>query len=543
MILKGNQRANGADLAIHLMNSFDNELVEIAQVRGAVASDLAGAFAEFEAVAAGTRARDYLYSLSISPPSPITRAQYFEAVDAIEQRLGLSGQPRAIVFHIKDGREHCHVVWSRIDANAMKAVPMNHDHRRLMDMSCKLARQYGLKLPPGLEAWEAKQKFKKDTLEPSLAEAAQEKDTGVSAEERRAAITAAFEQSDNGDAFRAALEARGYILARGDQRGFVVIDKDGNVLSLSRYVKGHKAAAIKARLAPLTPADLPSVQQAKELSRQRKQARSDAAKGGGSGESDGAADGGAHAAVLREALSKVQAKRRLAVAIRHQELLTRQQAERLALHAAQEADKKRLLFRLRSAVADLIERTPGLRSVLRPLQQATGLDPRERQRLEAEALARRHAREKLDIEREQRVLDRLERREARSMERAIKRAQRQQLERNLAQQAAREAAQDAALKARQDFFDAAKDQKLWKHRNWQRGDVPEEFNQASGLERDADESRDAEALRKYEAEDAALDEFYEEWKRGGGFGDNDGFDAPDGGMKPERRKRGRRRGR
>jgi hypothetical protein len=542
VILKGNQRANGADLAIHLMNGFDNELVEIAQVRGAVASDLAGAFAEFEAIARGTRARDYLYSLSISPPSTLTRAQYFEAVDAIEQRLGLSGQPRAIVFHIKDGREHCHVVWSRIDANAMKAVPMNHDHRRLMDMSCKLARQYGLKLPPGLEAWEAKQKFKKDRLEPSLAEAAQEKDTGVSAEDRRAAITAAFEQSDNGDAFRAALEARGYILARGDQRGFVVIDEDGNVLSLSRYVKGHKAAAIKARLAPLTTADLPSVEQAKELSRQRKQARSDAAKGGGSGESDGATDGGAQAALLREALSKTQAKRRLAVAIHQQELLTRQQAERLALHAAQEADKKRLLFRLRSAVVDLIERTPGLRSVLRPLQQATGLDPRERQRLEAEALARRHAREKLDIDREQRVLGRLERREAASLERALDRARRQELERKLSAKAEREAADAAALKARQDFFDAAKDQGLWKERDWQRGDVPEEFNQAGGFERDADDARDIEALRRYEAEDAALEEPNEDWRRGGS-GVEDGLDGPDDGWRPEGRKRGRRRGR
>jgi hypothetical protein len=540
VILKGNQRANGADLAIHLMNAFDNELVEIAQVRGAVASDLAGAFAEFEAIARGTRARDYLYSLSISPPSALTRAQYFEAVDAIEQRLGLSGQPRAVVFHIKDGREHCHVVWSRIDANAMKAVPMNHDHRRLMDMSCKLARQFGLKLPPGLEAWEAKQKFKKDRLEPSLAEAAQERDSGISADEHRARITACFEQADSGDAFRAALEARGYILARGDQRGFVVIDEDGNVLSLSRYIKGHKAAAIKARLAPLTPADLPSVEQAKDLARQRKRARSDAAQGGASGDGDTSGESGAREAVLREALSKTQAKRRLAVAIKQQELLTRQQAERLALHAAQEADSKRLLFRLRSAVADLIERTPGLRSVLRPLQAATGLDPRERQRLEAEALARRHAREKLDIAREQRVLGRLERREAASLERALDRARRQELERTLSAKAEREAADAAALEARQDFFDAAKDQGLWKEREWQRGDVPEEFNQAGELERDADEARDAEALRQYEAEDAALDESYEDWKRGGSDGE-DGLDGPDNSWKPKGRQRGRRR--
>lgn len=35
------------------------------------------------------------------------------------------GQPRAVVFHEKENRRHCHVVWSRIDTEAMKAIPMS----------------------------------------------------------------------------------------------------------------------------------------------------------------------------------------------------------------------------------------------------------------------------------------------------------------------------------------------------------------------------------------------------------------------------------
>lgn len=177
MILKGSQRGNGADLAIHLMNGFDNESIEVAEVYGTVADDLLGAFAEFEAVSRGTKAREYLYSLSISPPSKLTREQYFEAIVAIENRLGLAGQPRAVVFHVKPdergiSREHCHVVWSRIDIENMRAIHMAHDRRRLMDLACELARKYGLHLPPGLKAWEAKQKFEKEKLEPTLAERA-----------------------------------------------------------------------------------------------------------------------------------------------------------------------------------------------------------------------------------------------------------------------------------------------------------------------------------------------------------------------------------
>ena len=60
MILKGSQRANGADLATHLMLALDNESVDIAEMSGTVATDLHGAFAEIEAIAAGTKARNYL---------------------------------------------------------------------------------------------------------------------------------------------------------------------------------------------------------------------------------------------------------------------------------------------------------------------------------------------------------------------------------------------------------------------------------------------------------------------------------------------------
>jgi hypothetical protein len=45
------QRSHGDDLATHLMNALDNEEVEIAEVFGAVAEDLHGPFAEFEAIA------------------------------------------------------------------------------------------------------------------------------------------------------------------------------------------------------------------------------------------------------------------------------------------------------------------------------------------------------------------------------------------------------------------------------------------------------------------------------------------------------------
>ena len=149
-----------------------------------------------------------------------------------------------------------------------------------------------------------------------------------------------------------------------------------------------------------------------------------------------------------EALAEKQAARRLEVQQAEQQLFTRQQAERLALHAAQKSESRGFLFRVRSAVADLIRRTPGLRSVLSHIQKKTHLDPKERHRLENEALARRHAREKRDIERRRRTLARLETRERHSLEKAVKREQRLQEAARLERERTAEQARTADLPKR-----------------------------------------------------------------------------------------------
>ena len=170
-----------------------------------------------------------------------------------------------------------------------------------------------------------------------------------------------------------------------------------------------------------------------------------------------------------EGLAEKQAARRLEVQQAEQQLFTRQQAERLALHAAQKSESRGFLFRVRSAVADLIRRTPGLRSVLSHIQKKTHLDPKERHRLENEALARRHAREKRDIERRRRTLARLETRERQSLEKAVKREQR-------LQEAARLEAAQAAARI--------------ESRNWREGELQQEFDTAAGFDRKVQEAGD-----------------------------------------------------
>ncbi len=102
MILQGNQRGGGRNLALQLLKD-ENDHVEIHDLRGFVADDLVGAFNEVYAVSRGTRAKQYLFSLSLNPPASekVPTEVFEDPIVRVEQALGLANQPRAVVFHEK----------------------------------------------------------------------------------------------------------------------------------------------------------------------------------------------------------------------------------------------------------------------------------------------------------------------------------------------------------------------------------------------------------------------------------------------------------
>jgi hypothetical protein len=124
MILKGAQRGGAGQLARHLLNDRDNDHVTLHELRGFLSDDLEGALDEMHAISKATNCRQFMFSLSLNPPKDgrANLEDMVAAADSAEERLGLKDQPRAIVVHEKEGRRHIHVVWSRIDADTMKAV-------------------------------------------------------------------------------------------------------------------------------------------------------------------------------------------------------------------------------------------------------------------------------------------------------------------------------------------------------------------------------------------------------------------------------------
>lgn len=137
MILKASERGDGSQLARYLLAMRDNEHVELHEVRGFVSDDLRGAFSEADVIARGTRCKNHLFSMSLNPPAGtnVSVEAFEQAIAQIERKIGLEDQPRAIVFDEKDGRRHAHVVWSRIDAERMRAINLPHYKIKLRDVS------------------------------------------------------------------------------------------------------------------------------------------------------------------------------------------------------------------------------------------------------------------------------------------------------------------------------------------------------------------------------------------------------------------------
>lgn len=275
MIPFGSQRALGQDLATHLLNAQDNERLEVAQVRGAVARDLHGAFAEWEAQAHSlTQCTNYLYSLSINPDQRqgrLTKEQYLDYIERTEQRLGLSGQPRAVVFHVKQdkngvGREHCHVVWSRIDSEKEKARHVAFDHEKLMMVTREFARDHGLRLPDGYNK-EVVRGRRGRGYQMSLYDKRQEELGGLSLAEHKARVTAAWDRRDTARSFVRELEDMGYMLATG-RRDYVLVDLNGTMKALPRVIDDKKVRIEQVRefIGRDFPKDsLPSVEEAQAL--------------------------------------------------------------------------------------------------------------------------------------------------------------------------------------------------------------------------------------------------------------------------------------
>lgn len=270
MIIKGKSRAGPSQLARHLGRADTNERVEVMELAWG-GDSIHEAFRDWQVISEGTKGKLGLYHANIDPDAKydMTPQQWVRAVEILEEELGLQGQPRAVVMHEKNGREHIHVVWARTDMDTMRlrSDAMNYPaHERA---SLRMEQEFGHEHVPGKHAKrdrDAQPEF--PSAEVSHDEWQQAERSTLNHRDRKAQVTVLYEASDSGAAFKAALEDAGYVLARGDRRDFVILDEDAKVHSLGRQLPGVKAKDLRAFMVEINPEALPSVKEARAAIRE-----------------------------------------------------------------------------------------------------------------------------------------------------------------------------------------------------------------------------------------------------------------------------------
>jgi hypothetical protein len=224
---------------------------------------------------------------------------------------------------------------------------------RLASLSKELYLEHGWVLPDG-----HKENGWKNPLNFTLAEWQQARRLGLDPREVKQVFQQAWQQSDGLRGFRNALEEHGYYLARGDRRGFVAVDLQGEVFSLSRMA-GVKTKELGQRLG--SPNDLPGVDEVRTLNERHLKGR------------------------LKSLLSESQQTQRdqlRPLLEQREDLLSAQRQERAQLKAGQEERAKRereaRQARFRKGVRGLLDVVTGRAASIR----------RENERLSLEAFQR-----------------------------------------------------------------------------------------------------------------------------------------------------------
>lgn len=252
MIIKGSSRT-GKGLGAYLMHD-KNDRAELLGIRGYIPRDLAETLDDWRSDSLGTNCAKPLYHAQLNTDRALSRDEWAQALSIYEKEMGFTEQPRAVVMHRYKGREHLHVVYSRIDANG-QAISDSWNYLRHEKAAREIEQALGLAITHGAL-------YRREGPRPERTpdHAAHQQGDRLNTDPKaiKAEVAALYQSAADGGAFVAALDAAGYSLAQGDKRVHVIVDQAGGVHSLARVV-GAKAAALRERLTDYPLEDLPTV--------------------------------------------------------------------------------------------------------------------------------------------------------------------------------------------------------------------------------------------------------------------------------------------
>jgi len=261
MLIKMSQRSGAHNLAKHLLNTEDNEHVTVHELRGFMAQDedLTSALNEIHVLAkANSKIKTPLVSMSFNPPigAVVTMKDFHNAINRAEEILNLTNQPRAIVEHSKHGRNHVHVVYSRVDEH-LKAIKLPFYKKKMRDLSIELFNEHGWELPKGYINKNERSQTNLDLTEWQIGKRQQQDPKAF-----KQHVQALWQQTNDAASFKKLLAKNNLVLAKGDKKNVaVLVDIHGDIRSLSRTLS-VKAKEVKDKLGEFD--NFPSINEAKQ---------------------------------------------------------------------------------------------------------------------------------------------------------------------------------------------------------------------------------------------------------------------------------------
>lgn len=171
-----------------------------------------------------TKSDKGLFHVQICPPigadKEMTQEDWLRAVEILEEETGFTNQKRALVMHEKNGRMHLHVVFERYDHD--KGIMKSDSFSRLaLDRS-----RQRMEIELEQERTPVRNK---------------------SQPEMKQYLTAVWQQTKDADAFIQAISKKGYIIATGTQRPYMVVDETGRSFDLTRQLKQVRTKEVRER--------------------------------------------------------------------------------------------------------------------------------------------------------------------------------------------------------------------------------------------------------------------------------------------------------
>jgi len=207
------------------MTKGDNDNVQVFEIKGTCQQgDIRLALLEMSMTSQLTKSDKGLYHVQICPAYGedrlMTDGDWIKAADILEQEAGYIGQKRAIVLHEKNGKTHAHVVWERYDHE--KGIMISDSFSRLAQDRARqrMEREFGQTRTP-----------ERNQHRPELKEY----------------LSDVWQQTKDADSFMTAIAEKGYVIAAGTQRPYMVIDETGRSFDLVRQLANVKTKEVRDR--------------------------------------------------------------------------------------------------------------------------------------------------------------------------------------------------------------------------------------------------------------------------------------------------------